>query len=154
MVRTSARTSVECAPLDDALLSDLTCRYVDMDGTRERIARRLAADRARVADTLVQAGCAVSPARDRYQRVQRAFQDGAIEAEDWAEQRRGLVAEREAAGKTGWRWRTRGSVSRGGRAVGSGDLRGFDYAAQLIFDQAKALYRYWPDVEVGDRLFA
>ena len=25
---------------------------------------------------------------------------------------------------------------------------------QLVLDQAKALYRYWPDVEVGDRLFA
>ena len=36
---------------------------------------------------------------------------------------------------------------------GGGDLRGFDYAAQLVLDQAKALYRYWPDVEVGDRLF-
>jgi type I restriction enzyme R subunit len=37
---------------------------------------------------------------------------------------------------------------------GGGDLRGFDYAAQLVLEQAKALYRYWPDVEVGDRLFA
>lgn len=36
---------------------------------------------------------------------------------------------------------------------GGGDVRGFDYAAQLVLDQAKALYRYWPDVEVGDRLF-
>ena len=37
---------------------------------------------------------------------------------------------------------------------GGGHLRGFDYAAQLLLDQAKALYRYWPEVEVGDRLFA
>jgi type I restriction enzyme, R subunit len=36
---------------------------------------------------------------------------------------------------------------------GGGDLRVFDYAAQLVLEQAKALYRYWPDVEVGDRLF-
>ena len=36
---------------------------------------------------------------------------------------------------------------------GGGDLRGFDYAAQLVLEQAKALHRYWPDVEVGDRLF-
>ena len=36
---------------------------------------------------------------------------------------------------------------------GGGDLRGFDFAAQLVLDQAKALYRYWPDVEVGERLF-
>ena len=37
---------------------------------------------------------------------------------------------------------------------GGGDRHDLDYAAQLIFDQAKALYRYWPDVDVGDRLFA
>ena len=36
---------------------------------------------------------------------------------------------------------------------GGGDLGGFDYAARLVLDQAKALYRYWPDVEVGERLF-
>ncbi len=36
---------------------------------------------------------------------------------------------------------------------GDGDSGGLDYAAQLVFDQAKALYRYWPEVEVGDRLF-
>lgn len=28
------------------------------------------------------------------------------------------------------------------------------YAAQLMLDQAKALYRYWPYVEVGERLLA
>lgn len=30
---------------------------------------------------------------------------------------------------------------------------GVDYAAQRVLDQAKALYRYWPDTEVDDRLF-
>lgn len=37
--------------------------------------------------------------------------------------------------------------------AGDGGDHGVDYAAQLVLDQAKALYRYWPDVEVGDRLF-
>ena len=37
--------------------------------------------------------------------------------------------------------------------AGGGGDHGIDYAAQLVPDQAKALYRYWPDVEVGDRLF-
>ena len=36
---------------------------------------------------------------------------------------------------------------------GGGDVGGLEYAAQLVFDQAKALYRYWPEVEVGDRPF-
>ena len=35
---------------------------------------------------------------------------------------------------------------------GGGELIAFDHAAQLVLDQAKALYRYWPDVE--DALFA
>lgn len=38
-------------------------------------------------------------------------------------------------------------------ADGGGGLAGFDYAAQLVLDQAKSLYRYWPDVDVGDQLF-
>lgn len=33
-------------------------------------------------------------------------------------------------------------------------ITGVDYAAQLVLDQAKALYRCWPDIEAGDRLFA
>jgi type I restriction enzyme R subunit len=37
---------------------------------------------------------------------------------------------------------------------GGASSTGFNDAAQLVLDQAKALYRYWPDVEVGDRLFA
>ncbi len=38
----------------------------------------------------------------------------------------------------------------GAEAIGA---RRVDHAAQLVLDQAKALYRYWPDIEVGDRLF-
>ena len=34
---------------------------------------------------------------------------------------------------------------------GGGGDHGVDYAAQIVLDQARALYRYWP--EVGDRLF-
>ena len=30
---------------------------------------------------------------------------------------------------------------------------GIDQAAQIVLDQAKALYRYWPEVDVGDQLF-
>lgn len=35
--------------------------------------------------------------------------------------------------------------------VGGGG--GIDQAAQIVLDQAKALYRYWPEVDVGDQLF-
>ena len=42
------------------------------------------------------------------------------------------------------------------RPKGGGGARsnGFEYAAQLVLDQAKVLYRRWPEVEVGDRLIA
>lgn len=36
-------------------------------------------------------------------------------------------------------------------AAGGGG--GIDEAAQTVLEQAKALYRYWPDVDVGDQLF-
>jgi hypothetical protein len=41
-------------------------------------------------------------------------------------------------------------ASAGNGAGGEGDV-GINYFTQLVLDQAKAMYRYWP--EVGDRLF-
>ena len=35
---------------------------------------------------------------------------------------------------------------------GGGDIPPLDYFAQVVYEQAKALYRYWPGVG-GDRLF-
>lgn len=35
---------------------------------------------------------------------------------------------------------------------GGGRARHLDEAAQLVLDQAKALYRRWPEVEIGDSL--
>ena len=39
--------------------------------------------------------------------------------------------------------------------VGAGGGAGHDlnHYAQLVLEQAKELYRYWPDVDVGDHLF-
>lgn len=31
---------------------------------------------------------------------------------------------------------------------------GIDHTAQLVLEQAKALYRYWPDIGADDRLYA
>jgi hypothetical protein len=44
--------------------------------------------------------------------------------------------------------------TRSGSGDGGGEARRLDHAAQPVLDQAKALYGYWPEVEVGDRLFA
>jgi len=37
-------------------------------------------------------------------------------------------------------------------AGGGGEPRDLNHFTQLVLDQAKSLYRYWP--EVGDQLFA
>jgi type I restriction enzyme R subunit len=37
---------------------------------------------------------------------------------------------------------------------GNGDAHSLDYAANLLYDQARELYRYWPEVDAGDQLFA
>jgi hypothetical protein len=94
------QTPLDQAAVDAALVCELTCAYIDLDGTRRRIEQRAAADSALAANALAQAGREATAAAERYQRVQRvqrAFQDGVIEADDWADQRPGLLAEREAA---------------------------------------------------------
>jgi len=88
---------LEQATVDTALLGELTRKYIDLDATRERIEQRMATDSARSAEALAQAEGQATAAVERYQRVQRAFQDGIIEADDWAEQRPGLIADRDAA---------------------------------------------------------
>jgi len=37
---------------------------------------------------------------------------------------------------------------------GHGDAHSLDYAANVLYEQARQLYRYWPEVDVGDKLFA
>lgn len=37
---------------------------------------------------------------------------------------------------------------------GNGDAHSLDDAADLLYDQARELYRYWPEVDVGEQLFA
>jgi len=44
------------------------------------------------------------------------------------------------------------TTNSGGGGGGGGGGRGLDFAAQLVLDQARTLYRYWPDVALGDEL--
>jgi len=85
------------ATLDAALLGELTRTYLDLDAMKRQVDARVAVDRARAADTLADAEREATTAAERYRRVMRAFQDGLIEAEDWAEQRPTLTTERQAA---------------------------------------------------------
>ena len=83
--------------VDAALLGELTRSYIDLDATRRQVEARLATDRALAADALALAEREAAAAAERLRRVRRAFQDGVIEAADWADQRPGLIAERDAA---------------------------------------------------------
>ena len=83
--------------LDEAILSEITTRFLDVEQTRERLRARLEADRAIAASTLADAEAEALRAAERLSRVVRAFQDGIIEAADYAQQRANLIDEQTAA---------------------------------------------------------
>jgi hypothetical protein len=85
------------ALVDEAMLAELQRRYLDLDATRDRHAAKLAADAALAADALAQADREAQRAADRLARVQRAFQDGFLDPEDYRDQAAGLREERDAA---------------------------------------------------------
>ncbi len=85
------------ATMDAALLGELTRTYLDLDAMRRQIEGRIASDRVRADESRADAEREAATADARYRRVMRAFQDGLIEAEDWADQRPTLLGERTAA---------------------------------------------------------
>lgn len=88
---------IDRAPVDEAMLTELGKRFLDVEEMRTRYAARRAADAATVGEVLNQAQAEALKAAERLGRVTRAFQDGYLEPADYAEQRTALVAEREAA---------------------------------------------------------
>lgn len=89
--------SVERSLVDSAVLGYFEQVALDVEATRAQLAaatsRRLAEARA----LREQGERELRLAEERLARVRRAFQDGIIEADDWAEQRRDLTDERDAA---------------------------------------------------------
>jgi len=85
------------AAVDDAMLRELLRRWVDLDETRDRLRAQLEAAAAVAAQTLAQAERDEQQTEARLARVQRAFQDGFLDAADYRDQAAGLREERGAA---------------------------------------------------------
>lgn len=83
--------------IDEPLVADLTEHYIDLDATRQRIAERTAADLALANEALAHADSEAALTRDRLARIQRGFQDGILDGEDYRDQRARLLEEDAAA---------------------------------------------------------
>jgi site-specific DNA recombinase len=84
------------ATIDEAILTEISTRYLDVEQTRERLRARRDADRELAETMLAEREAEAARVHERMQRVVRAFQDGKIEADDYAGQRAGLIDEQRA----------------------------------------------------------
>lgn len=89
-------------PVPGAMIDAAAVAYfqnvgVDLDATREHVAQQIARAVADERTLREQADRQEQLARERLTRVRRAFQDGHLEAADWAEQRAELTEELAAA---------------------------------------------------------
>ena len=98
---------VDRTAIDEAIVGELSTRFLDVETTRERLRAKREADAALAAEALGQAEAEALRAGERLQRVQRAFQDGYLEPADYAEQRADLLTERDAAEAQAERLRSR-----------------------------------------------
>jgi hypothetical protein len=88
---------VQRASVDDAILAELSNRYLDLDETRRRLRQKRQSDAALADEALTQAEAEALRATERISRVMRAFQDGYLDPADYAEQRAALIEERDGA---------------------------------------------------------
>jgi hypothetical protein len=92
-----SQPSVRREAIDEPLLAKLLDSYVDLEGTRQRIAQRASSALAAARDQLEQRDREAASAEAKLARVRSHYQEGRIEPEDWAEKRPQLTAELEAA---------------------------------------------------------
>jgi site-specific DNA recombinase len=85
--------SVRRTLIDEALLEQLTSRYLDLDGTRERLRERQATTGPLAQAALAEAEREASEAAEAVGRVKRDYTTGAITAAEWRELRADLDAE-------------------------------------------------------------
>lgn len=88
---------IKRAELDGAVFDYFARVGLDIDATRALLAEALAGKLSEVRALLADAERAGHEAAARLARVKRAFQDGKIDADDWAEQRAELSDEQTAA---------------------------------------------------------
>lgn len=88
--------SVRRTLIDEALLGELTSRYFDLDGARDRLREQQAAELPIAQAAVVDAEREVAAAEARIARVDRGWQDGVLS--DAKYQRQGAALEDELAG--------------------------------------------------------
>ena len=89
--------AVQRAAVDTAVLAYFERVGLDVEATRAELVARADRERAELRGLRSQAERELVKATERLERVRRAFQDGVIEADDWADQRPELQAELQAA---------------------------------------------------------
>ena len=77
--------------------ADLLDHYIDAEGACRRIAERLASDLAVAREAVDQARFEVDRSTGRLARIQRGFQDGVLDDEDYRQQREQVSGELDAA---------------------------------------------------------
>jgi len=122
---------VDGPPIDAAVLSHFATVGLSLEDTcRDVVAahdRQLA--EARV--LLQQAERAEQQAVERSARVKRDYQDGRLDAEDWSEQRRDLVAERKGAAAEAMRHRAREAELAGRDALADAEQHVLEHLASI-----------------------
>jgi len=101
------QSAVQRAAVDSAVLAYFERVGLDVEATRAELAARADRERAELRALRGQAERELVKAEERLERVRRAFQDGVIEADDWAEQRAQLQGELQAAQEDAARLRAR-----------------------------------------------
>jgi hypothetical protein len=89
--------AVQRGPVDGAVLAYFERVGLDVEATRAELAARADHERAELRALSSQADRELAKAHERLERVRRAFQDGVIDPEDWADQRAQLQDELAAA---------------------------------------------------------
>jgi DNA invertase Pin-like site-specific DNA recombinase len=102
-----AMPAIPRALVDDSLRRYFEKVALDIDATRRNLAAGISRRSEETRAAREQAEREESRAGERLARVRRAFQDGKITADDWAEQRPDLTYERKAAASEAHRLRAR-----------------------------------------------
>jgi site-specific DNA recombinase len=89
--------NVKAKDIDGAVLRFFERHWLDVEGTRAQFDASVTAWQDEARGYREAAEVDAQAARERYERVRRDYQDGRLDADDWREQRRDLLAELEAA---------------------------------------------------------
>ena len=83
--------------VDEPFLSNLLDHYIDLDATRRRGQERAASMLANAREAVQHTEAEAQRTKSRLARVQRGWQDGVLDDDDYGQQRADLLAERQAA---------------------------------------------------------